>query len=281
MKIAIIVLSVVAILILIYIWMIKPRVLARPDMSAFQGQYFAHRGLHDVKKGAPENSLKAFRRAVKAGYGIELDVQLSKDGMPVIFHDYTLDRICGVSGRVEEYTYEELKQFPLQGTGERIPTLTEALNVIGGKVPLIVELKAEGTEATMLCTIVDKILSAYRGPYCIESFHPLAVYWYRCNRGTVIRGQLADCYLQREEYRNSKGGKRFLYFLMQNLLTNFLGRPDFVAYNHECSGKFALKVCGLLGVRKAAWTIRSEEELEHAKEEFTMYIFEDFTPQIR
>ena len=94
----------------VYLWAILPRMTARPDRSPLLAQRcYAHRGLHDNATDAPENSMAAFRKAVEAGYGIELDVQLSKDRIPVVFHDETLRRVCGVEGKVRDYTFEELQ----------------------------------------------------------------------------------------------------------------------------------------------------------------------------
>ena len=104
-----------------YIYTIMPRVIRKPDKSAFQTRFFAHRGLHENGTAHPENSLPAIRRAVEEGYGIEFDIQVTKDGVPVVFHDFTLRRMCGQKGRVCDYTLQELSQFRLLDCGERIP----------------------------------------------------------------------------------------------------------------------------------------------------------------
>ena len=114
---------------LLYLFMIMPRILGRPKRKPYLGVYYAHRGLHDNRTSAPENSMPAFRKAVEAGYGIELDVQLTKDGIPVIFHDFTLERICGVSGKPGDYTFEELQEMKLLQTEEKIPSLQEFLEM--------------------------------------------------------------------------------------------------------------------------------------------------------
>lgn len=113
MKVVIIILGVLAILAVLYLLAIMPRMTKRPDYTPLMGRHYAHRGLHDNKSDAPENSMAAFRKAIEAGYGIELDVQLTKDRIPVVFHDETLKRVCGVEGNVRDYTYEELQQFHL------------------------------------------------------------------------------------------------------------------------------------------------------------------------
>ena len=106
-----IVLIVVVVLILLYLFLIAPRLFKKPDSTPYMGVHYAHRGLFDNKSDAPENSLAAFQKAVDAGYGMELDVQLSKDQKLVVFHDATLKRMCGVEGNVWDYTLEELKKF--------------------------------------------------------------------------------------------------------------------------------------------------------------------------
>ena len=103
----------VLLILAVYLFLISPRLLGRPDCSGLKGVHYAHRGLHDNASDAPENSLKAIENAVEAGYGIEFDVQLSKDGVPVVFHDASLKRICGIDGKVWEYTLEELQQMKL------------------------------------------------------------------------------------------------------------------------------------------------------------------------
>ena len=121
-----------------YIYTIMPRVIRKPDKSAFQTRFFAHRGLHKNGTPLPENSLPAIKKAVEEGYGIEFDIQVTKDGVPVVFHDFTLHRMCGQKGRVCDYTLEELRKFRLLDCGEPIPTFKEALRAVDGKVPLII-----------------------------------------------------------------------------------------------------------------------------------------------
>ncbi len=261
-----------AVLILLYLSMIGPRIFRRPRREPFKRWLYAHRGLHDNHSDAPENSMAAFRRAKEAGYGIELDIQLSKDRIPVVFHDFTLRRVCGGAGKVSDYTYEELQQFRLFKSQERIPKFEDVLNLVDGKVPLIVEFKLE-TRDLSLCPIADRLLAGYTGMYCMESFNPLGVWWYRCHRRNVMRGQLSDAFLQEGPYRGP------LYFIQQNLLTNFIGRPDFIAYRSKYPRTLSRRICcGMFGAVGAAWTIKSQEELERAQRDFDIFIFEGFMP---
>lgn len=264
---------VILVLILLYLLAIKPRGLHKPDWTPFNGIDYAHRGLHNNESDAPENSMIAFRKAVANKFGIELDVQLSKDKVPVVFHDFTLKRMCGVEGKVCDYTLEELKEFRLLHTNEQIPTFKEFLDMVDGKVPLIVELKIEGMDIS-LCPIVNAMLKEYKGVYCIESFNPLGLSWYRRFNNSVVRGQLSDAFIKTGEY------KGFLYFLLQNLLLNWLTKPDFIAYNHQNYTNLSRQICKIVyHTKSVAWTIRSQKELDDMKAHFDLFIFEGFMPR--
>ena len=272
MKIVGMILIVAIAVMLLYLLMIMPRMLGRPNTKPFEGVLYAHRGLHDNNTEAPENSMAAFRKAVEAGFGIELDIQLSKDGIPVVFHDATLQRICGVEGKVCDYTYEELQQFSLCKSKERIPKFEDFLRMVDGRVPLIVEFKGENTDIR-LCPIADKLLREYKGVYCMESFNPLMVAWYRMHHGDIFRGQLSEKFF-------THGKKQVLYFVLQNMLTNFWAKPDFIAYNYKEHDALARRICcGFYGATAVAWTIKSEEELTEAKKHFELFIFDSFIPK--
>ena len=269
------VLIIVLILIVLYIFIVKPRNQAIFDWKPYQEQLYAHRGLHDEKKGIPENSKAAFKRAVDAGYGIELDVQLTKDRIPVVFHDFTLERMTGQQGKVCDYTYDELKEFRLLGTDEQIPLFSEFLEIVDGKVPFILEYKIEALDFSV-CPIVNSMLNNYKGLYIIESFNPLALSWYRNNRNDVIRGQLS-CH-----FRWKDGYKKPLYFFLTNLCMNWITRPDFIAYNHEDCNNFSFKMAtAFFRAKPVAWTIRSQAQLDKAKDNFCIFIFEKFVPNNR
>ena len=130
-----------ALFIVLYLFAISPRFTRRKDMRRFRHTMFAHRGYHCIEKGIPENSMAAFRAALKNGYGIEIDLHLTRDGQLVVFHDDTLERICGLSDTVENLTYEELKSCRLCGTTETIPAFDEVLSLVDGRVPLRIDLK--------------------------------------------------------------------------------------------------------------------------------------------
>lgn len=250
----------------IYFFMICPRMFHKPNREPFLGVHYAHRGLFDNETEAPENSLSAVREAVEEGYGIEFDVQLSKDNIPVVFHDASLKRMCGVDGKVWEYTLEELQKMKLVNSNQTIPTLVQVLKAVNGKVPLIIEYKVDCVD-TKVCELGNELLKDYKGPYCIESFHPLAVKWYRKHRPDILRGQLSQNFI--------RSGKRgIIMFLMTHLLTNFMTRPDFIAYCHEDADALSFRICKWLGALPVTWTIRSQGEYVKAKPYFDLFIFD-------
>jgi len=268
-----IILFLLVILVIAYLFLIAPRMTGRPDSSALMGVYYAHRGLHDNKSDAPENSMAAIRKAVEHGYGIEFDVQLTKDRIPVVFHDESLKRVCGVEGNVRDYTYEELQSFPLLASSERIPLFSDVLKAVDGRVPLIIEIKIH-ENAAEVCARADELIAAYKGPYCIESFDPRAVAWYRKNRPQVIRGQLS-C-----NFNTPTRREPFARMLVHHLLTNVTARPDFIAYDHHSKGNFSrVLLRKLFGVLSVAWTLKSQQELDAAKDDFDLFIFEQFIPK--
>ncbi len=269
------ILIIAAVIIVLYLLAIMPKLSRNPGLKDLAGWLYAHRGLHTAKSGAPENSLRAFRLAAEHNYGIELDVQLTKDGVPVILHDYSLKRACGVDRRVSEITYEELKQYRLFKSEEKIPTFKEALELIDGKVPLIVELKIPwGPSAT--CEAVSELLNDYRGIYCVESFNPFGLAWYRRHYPGVVRGQLSTDFI-----KEKMEGSRLQFFLLKHLLFNFYTKPDFIAYHHIYRKGLSITICRkLFKIRTVAWTIKSEEEFVGNRTYYDLFIFENFLPKL-
>ena len=212
MKLLLIILALAFMLAILYLILIIPR-FRKPNYQPLLHPYYAHRGLHNTARGIPENSMKAFQEAVAGGYGIELDVQLSKDEIPVVFHDSNLRRMCGVDANVSSLSLDELKRLSLGGTQERIPTFQEFLEMVDGRVPLIVEIKMEKRN-DRIPEEVNRLLEKYQGPYCIESFHPSALIWYRKHRPDVVRGQL--CTNFNKENKNCS----LPYFLLRVILYN-------------------------------------------------------------
>lgn len=252
----------------LFLYLIAPRMRGKPDRTPFSGVHYAHRGLFDNSGSAPENSLPAFALAVEHGYGIELDVQLSKDGVPVVFHDASLKRMCGIDGNVWEYTLAELQQMKLAHSDAVIPAFAEVLTLVDGRVPLIVEYKLDVVQTTV-CERSDALLRSYRGPYCIESFHPRALRWYRRHRPDVMRGQLSMAFYKDPAHKTSASQLALAF-----LLTNIVTRPDFIAYHHKDASNLSRRLCRKLGALSVAWTIKSTEEYLRANDQFDLFIFD-------
>ncbi len=268
------ILIIIGVVIVLYLLAIMPKLRKNKDCSRMDGWLFAHRGLHNNKSEAPENSLKAFALAVEKGYGIELDVQLTKDLVPVILHDYHLKRACKTDVEIKTLTYDELKEYRLFKSREKIPTLQEVLQVIDGKVPVIIELKIPW-KPEKLCNVVSAVLKDYKGFYVIQSFNPFGLMWYRKHHPEVVRGQLAT------DFNKEKiEGSRFQYFLLKHLLFNFITRPDFIAYHHVYKTALSFTLCRkLYRTKPVAWTIQSPKELEDSREYYEVFIFDSFIPE--
>lgn len=268
MDILVNILIVLVVLIILYLLMVTPRMTKRADRKPFYGVHYAHRGLFNNNSDAPENSLAAFKKAVDAGYGIELDVQLSKDDKLVVFHDATLKRMCGIEGKVWDYTLAELQQMKLADSNETIPTFEQFLEIVDGKVPFILEFKLDRAQ-TKVCELANEVLKNYKGTYCIECFHPLALIWYRKNRPDVLRGQLCEEFFRNEAYKG-----KLLYMILPYLPFNFLTKPDFIAYNHLHANNISRRICRAMGALSVTYTIKSKEEYERAKDKFDLFIFD-------
>lgn len=239
---------------LLLLFLAAPGRAGQEKTAPFRGRYFAHRGLHTRDGAVPENSLAAFRRAAEAGWGVELDVRLTADGRVVVFHDDTLDRVCGVSGRVDSFTYDQLQAFPLRGTAERIPLFSDVLTLLAGKVPVIVELKT-GPRNRELCEKTLALMREWGGELCMESFDPTIVAWFRRHAPEFFRGQLATA---PADYR--KGGQPApAAFLLSATLLNFLGRPQFIAYRIG-PRPWTTRLAEALGAVKIGWVARKPSD---------------------
>ena len=259
--------NIAIVLLLIMLFLIKPG--KRRDTSYFKTKMYAHRGLHGA--GVPENSLTAFRLARESGYGVELDVQMTKDRKLVVFHDGNLKRMCGVDGYLRDYTYDELCEFRLAGTDEKIPLFEDVLKVLK-KTDLICEIKGDnGNKCYDLCRYTYEALRNYEGRYCIESFSPFLVQWFRKNHPEIIRGQLS-C-----DFMHDTGMNFFERVTMTHLMVNVLSRPDFIAYKHEDIGRFGYRLCRRVFRHfLVAWTAKGDEEQKRAWGSFDSVIFEQF-----
>lgn len=232
------------------------------------GKYIAHRGLHcDL---VPENSMPAFRLAVEKGLSIELDVRLTKDCRIVVFHDNDLMRMCGVEGRVFDYTYEQLSAFKLKNSDEKIPLLSEVLKTVDGKVPLLIELKG-GAPFGELESRVDHMMKKYKGEFAVQSFNPFSVMWFRFRSPKVTRGQLISKYRKNIDLEYIE---RFI--CAQPFIWRFISKPQFIAADlRSISLETAFQAVDI-DADLLTWTGRGKELIETASQFSKTVIAEQF-----
>lgn len=325
------------------VWAVAPRTFnnkRKNYVPTLPDVLYAHRGLHDAGSGlsqqhagesgeyialarrmalragygsidepgplAPENSLAAFAAAAEAGYGIELDVQLTLDSKVVVAHDPDLLRVAGDPRNIRDLTYDELVRIPLFPTAapgaevspllpgatenpplvttpsqaqagyyQHVPLLEDVLRVVDGRVPIIVEFKFENyrtwddRDEELMQTAAD-LLDAYQGLYVVESFNPAAMNWYKREHPDVCRGQLAEDTAFTANPMLWMGGK---------LMFNEISRPDFVAYDFKNGDGAMLRFVRRMGAMAVAWTVRTSDELAGAQPYFDRFIFEAFVPK--
>lgn len=243
------------------------------DQSFLKNLPVAHRGLHTEE--VPENSLAAFERAIDAGYAIETDVRLSKDGKLVVFHDDTLARMTGVDRRVEELTAVELKQLPLAGTSKRIPLFGEFLELLAGRVPLLLEIKNMKVNKKFFIQKIAFELEWYPGEFAVQSFNPFYVKAFKKLRPDVPCGVLATAESTKADFGNSPFWK-IKARAVKNMSFNRTVKPDFISYRFsDYPQKATEKFDGL----KLGWTVRSMEEEAQARKYCDNIIFENYLPE--
>ncbi|MSP51695.1 MAG: glycerophosphodiester phosphodiesterase [Alphaproteobacteria bacterium] len=230
---------------------------------------YAHRGLHDRRRGCPENSLAAFEAAIAAGFGIELDVRASSDGEAIVFHDDTLFRLTGIHGTVRSVTAAELGKIRLKGAAETIPTLDTVLALVKSRAPILIELKREGASAA-LERAVAAALVGYRGLVAVMSFEPQSIAWFAEHAPNHWRGHVTKQWPPR-----LLSGKATLD-RWRRLVALAPGRPHFFACDirtlqqrfHPAGFPFPL----------LTWTVQREAQRERAKSLGAAIIFERLRP---
>ena len=253
----------------LYLVLIRTR-RPRKEAESFARCHYAHRGLWG--EGVAENSLTAFRLAAERGIAVEMDVQLSRDGVPVVFHDPLLDRVTGMEGAVRDYDAATLATFRLSGTEDTVPTFAEVLSVIGGRCPILLEIKSDAGWRAVAEAVLPMIRE-YEGPLCIESFHPLAVRFFRRRAPEVVRGFLWARHFRHPSFRRPS------YFLVWLMVFNCLMRPDFIAASAEDLFDFPILMLRLFHkTGYLAWTVRDEETYRAVIPYVHGVIFEGFLP---
>ena len=235
------------------------------ELARLGARPFAHRGLHGP--GRPENSRAAFEAAIAAGSGIELDVQKSRDGQAIVFHDYKLDRLTTAHGLLADLSAGALAQLRLSGTAETIPLLSDVLGLIGGRTPLLIEVKSPDRRVVPLCRAVAAALEDYSGPVGIMSFNPEVGAWFAGHAPERLRGLVVS-----EQDKKGWRGR------IERSLSFRRARADFLAYDvRDLPSAFAGAKRGL-GVPVFTWTVRSAGDRARAAASADQIIYEDAPP---
>lgn len=254
---------------------VKPRIFNKPDLSELRRYDYAHRGFTGNDPAVPENSKTAFQNAIDHGYGITMDVRLTRDGIPVIFADTRLERLTGASGSVENTTLADIRGLKLSGTDEEVLTLDEALKLVNGQVPVILDLQVEDDNVDSLCDEVCEAVDEYEGVFAIESMDARVLRWYKKQRNEYVRGQKTDY-----TYRSSSSFmSRLIDFLTSSLLINFLSEPDFISTPIDQKCNPSLFLCKLVyRVPRVSTMVRSLDDYETAKTDGASVVFDYIEP---
>lgn len=249
----------------------------RPALRRLQwltARPIAHRGLHDIAGGVVENTASAFARAIEHDYAIECDLQLAADGEIMVFHDDTLDRLTDHKGPLAALSAKALRAVAFKSGGDRIPTLREVLELVGGRVPLVIEIKSEWNGESGLVLGALKVLESYRGPHCIMSFDPDILEAARATSPRTIRGIVAD------RVMGSYYDKLPLARRLEMRYFTHVPRtePDFISYHWSDLPFPFVSEFRNAGHSVICWTVRSPEAAAKALQHADQITFEGFLP---
>ena len=236
----------------------------------------AHRGLHDASEGRIENTPSAVQAAIDAGYAVEVDIQPAGDGEAVVFHDAELDRLTRGSGNVSEKSTGELKRVHFKDTSDRMQTLPELLEQVSGQVPLVLEIKSDWKARGLFEKTVARDLQSYRGNVAVMSFDPNSTAAFASTAPNVPRGLVAGSFRDPHYWGHIPPMRRFS---MRHLLSGFIAKPHFVAYDIEALPAAAPWVWRKIIQRPLlTWTVRTKAQRARAAKWADAMIFEGFRP---
>jgi glycerophosphoryl diester phosphodiesterase len=233
-------------------WLVPPPGKGRCDWLT--RSIYAHRGFHDRAAGRIENSAGAFAAAIAAGLGIECDVQRSRDGQAMVFHDDDLARLTSATGRLADESAAALARLTLTGSDDSIPTLAALLAQVGGQVPLLIEVKiARGGHIAPLCLAVRRALEGYAGPVAVMSFDPRVSSWFGRYSPHIVRGLVM-----------TEAGWRTLGAKARRHIALWRARPDFLAYDIDDIGGSFASAQRRRGIPLLTWTVDSAPKATRA-----------------
>ncbi len=232
----------------------------------------AHRGLHEPGIRYPENSLAAFDRAAEKGYAIELDVQITKDHEPIVFHDRDLNRLCSLNILTCDLKSDRLAETYLNNSLECIPTLRQVLELVAWRVPILIEVKHWLKVDNNLHAILNTLLP-YIGKqsFAVQSFSPTILGWFYQNAPLIPRGQLSSNFNDEPMNWTKK-------ILLKNCFLDFISKPDFLSYEISALPKGWINRKRQNGMPVIGWTATSIEEYNYARDLCDNVIFEGFLP---
>ena len=236
------------------------------DLEFLSRNLIAHRGYHNNKKGIPENSVLAFKKAIDNNYLIELDVRLTKDQKLVVFHDDNLKRVCGVNKRVKDLTYRELLRYNLFDTTLKVPLFSDVIKLVNGRVPILIETKYHNRYGVLEKILINE-LSNYKGLYAIQSFYPMSLLWLKRNTKDIPIGLLSS------NFKNDLN--RLKSIIGKTLILDLFFKTDFISYdvkglpNNYLSYKRDKK-------KIVIWTIKNKKDYDLARQYTDSLICENF-----
>ena len=236
------------------------------DLEFLSRSLIAHRGYYNNKKGIPENSVLAFKKAIDNNYLIELDVRLTKDQKLVVFHDDNLKRVCGVNKRVKDLTYRELLRYNLFDTTLKVPLFSDVIKLVNGRVPILIETKYHNRYGVLEKILINE-LSNYKGLYAIQSFYPMSLLWLKRNTKDIPIGLLSS------NFKNDLN--RLKSFIGKTLILDLFFKTDFISYdvkglpNNYLSYKRNKK-------KIVIWTIKNKKDYDLARQYTDSLICENF-----
>lgn len=237
----------------------------------------AHRGLHHAELNIIENSRGSVEAAVQHGYAIEIDVQLTKDGQAVVFHDEKLGRLIDNDGDVVDFTLLELIEMTYIANGEKMISFAQLLEIVAGKVPLIVEVKSLSNNIGPLEKHVADLIDGYDGEICIMSFNPFTVKEFKRIAPHIVRGIVAEYNMTPEEWPGTNPLTRFIF---KNLLHWPLLRPHFISYHVHDLPTTCVKIAKAMGTPIITWTIESSADEQHSNKFADQITFEQYLPKL-
>ena len=236
------------------------------DLEILSRSLIAHRGYYNNKKGIPENSVLAFKKAIDNNYLIELDVRLTKDKKLVVFHDDNLKRVCGVNKMVKDLTYRELLRYNLFDTTLKVPLFSDVIKLVNGRVPILIETKYHNRYGVLEKILINE-LSNYKGLYAIQSFYPMSLLWLKRNTKDIPIGLLSS------NFKNDLN--RLKSIIGKTLILDLFFKTDFISYdvkglpNNYLSYKRNKK-------KIVIWTIKNKKDYDLARQYTDSLICENF-----